>query len=172
LKQSAEIAVFAECASVPESVAQLGLVRVDANDDPNVGSCFRYEAATPDGGRLGANTFLYDRELRLDDGSESAEAVAERDRSFRALRAGALEPSTIGVRHMRLPTSGGVRLGWQWAALRDSPDSDALITHVAVRVDRGYFNKVLFSYPVRSDEIGRTAFVAFLIEWHRAVQSA
>ena len=172
MNHSAKFAVFAGRASVPEAVAQLGLVQADTDDDPNVGFSARYEAATPDGGWLGANTFLYGRGLSLEDGSEYAEAVAERDRSLRALRAGALEPSTIGVRHMNLPTSGGVRLGWQWAALRDTPDSDALITHVAVRVDRGYFDKVLFSYPVLNDGIGRGAFVDFLIEWHRAVQSA
>lgn len=161
--------VFTDSDSVPAEVGGLYLQYVDVRDEHDPVTICRYEADTPDGHMLGANTFLYDRQRSLQAGASSREVIEERDQSLRMLRGGALEPQTLGKRCLSLPFGAGRRLDWQWASVREG---DALTTHVAIRVDRGYFNKVLFSYPVAADEIGRKAFTVFLLEWHRCVSAA
>lgn len=163
------IRIFADHSQVPDVVGQLGLMRFEPSDDPDQGSIFRYEAQTEGGGWLGANAFLYHRNLDLTDGVDMPEVAAERDRSFKLLRANAMEPTTIGVAPIKCQMPGREPIDWQWASLRSSPNTDAEITNVAVRVDRGYFNKVLYTYPVAIESIGRTAFVEFLDDWHRVV---
>ncbi len=161
--------IFADQSQVPELVGQLGLMRFEPSDDPDTGSIFRYEAQTEGGGWLGANAFLYHRNLDLIDGIDMPEVAEERDRSFKLLRANAIDPTTIGVAPIKSQIPGGQQIDWQWASLRSSPNTDAEITHVAVRVDRGYFNKVLYTYPAAIESIGRMAFVEFVCDWHRLV---
>lgn len=161
--------VFTESASVPAEVGGLYLQYVEVRDEHDPVTICRYEADTRDGQMLGANTFLYDRQLSLQEGASSHEVIEERDQSLRMLRGGAIEPRTLGKRCLSLPFAAGHRLDWQWASVREG---DALTTHVAIRVDRGYFNKVLFSYPLAADEIGRKAFTVFLLEWHHCVTAA
>ncbi len=161
--------IFTDQTKVPEVVGQLGLMRFDPSDDPDRGSIFRYEAETEGDGWLGANVFLYDRGFDLRDGADQEEVAEERDSSFKRLRANAIEPTTIGVAPIKCQMPGGQPVDWQWACLRSSPNTDAEITHVAIRVDGGYFNKVLYTYPASIDSIGRVALVEFLDDWHRAV---
>jgi len=161
--------IFADQSQVPDLVGQLGLMRFEPSDDPEQGSIFRYEAQTEGGGWLGANAFLYRRNLDLTDGIDMPEVAAERDLSFKLLRANAIDPTTIGVAPIKCQMPGRQPVDWQWASLRCSPNIDTEITHVAVRVDRGYFNKVIYTYPAAIESIGRMAFVAFLDDWHRVV---
>lgn len=161
--------IFTDVSDVPDVVGQLGLDRFEPSDDPNRGSIFRYSARTEDGGWLGANTFLYTRGFDLEEGAESSVVANERDQSFKRLRAGALNPINIGIAPIKSQMPGCDPVDWQWAALRSSPDTDAEITHVAIRVDRGFFNKVLYTYPASIESIGRVALVEFLNDWHRAV---
>lgn len=161
--------IFGDRSQVPDPVGQLGLMRFEPSDDPDRGSIFRYEAQTEGGGWLGANAFLYHRNLNLTDGVEMPEVAAERDRSFKLLRANAIDPTTIGVAPIKCQMPGRQPVHWQWASLRTSPNTDAEITNVAVRVDRGYFNKVIYTFPAAIESIGRMAFVEFLDDWHRVV---
>lgn len=169
---SRSVAVFGESGKVPEEVGGLFLDYVEVSEEHDRVTICRYRADTADGQWIGANTFLYDRDLELEDGAESTLVIAERDQSLRVLNGGALEPKVLGKRQLKLPAGGGRSLTWQWASLRDGPLSDALVTHVAIRVDRGYYNKVLFSYPVGIDEVGRKALVVFLTDWHHCVLAA
>ena len=162
-------AIFSSLAEVPQIVGQLGLTNFDPSDDPDRGSIFRYEAQTEGAGWLGANAFLYSRGLDLSDGAHSEDVIGERDRSFSLLRANAIEPTTIGVAPIKCQVPGAEPVDWQWGALRSSPESDAEITHVAIRIDRGFYSKVLYSYPASIDAIGRGALVEFLHDWHSAV---
>lgn len=65
---------------------------------------------------------------------------------------------------------------WLWAALRFrilvlEPDQqfDA-ISHVAVRVDAGYLNKIRFTYPVTlKPEVGYRNFLRYLYEWKTSI---
>ena len=172
MNEQGPIPVFGTEAAVPEAVGPLHLSHIRTDDDPAVGTSFRYHADSKNGGWLGANAFLYASGSELADGIASALVTAERDKSLKRLRVGAMEPETIGIREIGLVAQSGERLGWAWAALRGTPETDALITHVAVRVDRGLFNKVLFSYPAAIDALGRQAMVRFLIDWHQVLQQA
>ena len=161
--------IFPDVSMVPEVVGQLGLIRFDPSDDQDRGTILRYEAQTEGDGWLGANVFLYDRGFDLRDGVDQDEVAEERDSSFKRLRANAIDPATIGIAQIKCQMPGGQQVDWQWACLRDSPNTDAEITHVAIRVDRGYFNKVLYTYPASIESIGRVALVEFLGDWHRVV---
>lgn len=161
--------IFTDQSNVPDVVGQLGLVRFEPSEDPQRGSIFRYSARTEGDGWLGANAFLYHKDLVLADGHDAPEVAAERDRSFKALRAQAIDPDTIGVAPIKCQMLDGDPVEWQWGAFRSSQDTDAEITHVAIRVDSGYFNKVLYTYPAAIESIGRVALVEFLNDWHRVV---
>lgn len=166
------IPIFGSRADVPHAVGPLWLSKVTTNQDPAIGTDFRYDAETERGGWLGANAFIY---LRAGHGrQERNEAIvqAERDGALGRLRVGAVDPVTLGTRVVTLVAPGGERLCWAWAALRDRPGTDAVVTHVAVRSDFCLTNKVLFSYPATIEKLGRQAMTGFLIGWHLCLQQA
>jgi hypothetical protein len=45
------------------------------------------------------------------------------------------------------------------------------MSHLALRTDRGYINKVRFTYPESMEASAFPAFLTFLQEWTHAVQS-
>jgi uncharacterized protein YbaA (DUF1428 family) len=172
VNQHGPIPIFATAAAVPQEVGLLALSGIEGDDDPAVGTSFRFDASTEDGQWIGANAFLYGNEYELVDGASSTLISRERDKSLKRLRVGAMDPETIGIREITVVAEDGERVPWAWAAIRDKPETDALITHVAVRADRGLVNKVLFTYPVAIDRLGRQAMVRFLVDWHQVLRQA
>lgn len=58
---------------------------------------------------------------------------------------------------------------------KDTPvvnDVGRLVSHMALRIDRGYINKVRFNYPEDAGEGGFAGFLNFLVEWTKLVQTA
>lgn len=51
-------------------------------------------------------------------------------------------------------------------------DVGRVVSHLALRTDRGYINKVRFNQPEDAGEAGFAGFVAFTVEWTQAVQRA
>lgn len=50
-------------------------------------------------------------------------------------------------------------------------DVGRLVSHLALRIDRGYINKIRFNYLEDAGEGGFTGFLNFLVEWTNLIQT-
>jgi len=176
------IPVFVNESSLPRVIGGLPLSGVESHPDRNIGMSARYGV----GADMRADVYLYDEghnDIPSDLGSQDVlrffqEACGAVDAAakqgvyldfeilatrFLHIPSDAPNPFCLwGVFTYRLPSSQGVSyLGTR-------------VSHLALRTDRGYINKVRFTYPQDEDEgveeINFDRFKSFLVEWSIAVQ--
>lgn len=130
------VPVFDRETNIPEELAGLTLERAGAVDalDPGVGWDFRYHVRFPDGGWIGTNVLMYDRDERVGEVSSGERAKAEYERSagsFANYGATDGEYQDLTATHHGFVTSLAPRLSSRWRQLGfrlfrrgESPDPD------------------------------------------------
>jgi hypothetical protein len=174
------IPVFRTESSIPRAVAGLKLEGVDIYPDRNLGFKARYGS----GMLLKADTYLYDlgrRDIPADIRSEEVVGCFQ-EACGNILGLGEqgryLDLEVRASQFLHLPDDAPEPFClWAAFAYRQAPGPGSLydggrFSHLALRTDRGYFNKMRFTYP-DEESVLKTAprqFIEFLCEWTEVVQ--
>ena len=186
------IPVFGTRDKVPPLVDHLILEGVDQYPDPRLGVMIRYGIPPI----VKADAYLYD--LGLPDISEdlhSPQVSQLFEESLQSVLMAAdqglyLDLEVLGSGYINVPpdATDPLCLCTSFAYRQNSQapvpsagipgkhgvinDVGRLVSHLAMRVDRGYINKVRFNYPENAGERAFGGFVRFMTEWTEAVQGA
>lgn len=178
------IPVFGVESSVPAMCALLSLTEIYSYDDPRMGVGFKYEG--PD--YIHADAYLYDLGLpHITDDIKSPEviswfkiALAE---IFKFVELGEYKNFTMAFSDfffLEQNKSNPFCLLSSFiyeATITDASNGNNIIcemeqmSHLTLRTDRGFINKIRFSYPREVSHIGIKVFRAFLLDWTTAVQN-
>lgn len=184
------IPVFGSEDRIPSSIAGLGLEGIERYQDPKLGVMIRYGIAP----WIKADAYLYDMGLAdISEDIESPQVIGLFEeslqgvlmaagqglyRDFEILRTGSITVPPDADKPLCLCASFAYRQNADApipAALqqRDAVINDVgkLVSHMALRTDRGYINKVRFNHPEDAGEAGFTGFINFLVEWTNLVQT-
>jgi len=173
--------VFGVEASIPAQCAGLVYHSVNYYDDPRLGIGIRYDGPA----YIHADTYLYNmgRPYITDDLMspqvihwflEACDSITKHAEMEAYQNIEVLE-----CRILNFPKDDPQPF-WHYASFtykradeEGSIYTDPLISHIALRIDRGFINKVWFSYPntVELSEVGIRGFFDFLIEWTLTVQN-
>jgi len=173
--------VFGDRDSVPRRLA--GLIFLDAviYPDARFGVGFRY--AGP--GHLKADTYLYDLGVpdvpdRLDAPQVLEWFSAARNEVTTLARQGKYLDLEIrdDATALYIPADATTplclctRFSYRQAAGSGIDFNGKRVSHLALRTDRGYINKIRYTYPDTDEfrETGQAGFILFLSEWTSAVQ--
>ena len=182
------IPVFGVEAYVPSMCAKLSLVEIYHYDDPKHGVSFKYQGP----GHIYADAYLYNLGLsNIPDDLKSPEVTGW----FQDAIAGILKLKPVKFKMNQNPTEVGYSFLFRnednssplclWAqftyeeTISNSEQQDSgiyqveMTSHLTLRTDRGFINKIRFSYPNVKEisDIGSKVFQAFLSEWTAAVQN-
>ena len=187
------IPIFGTEDQIPATIAGLGLESVERYPDPRLGVMVRYGIPP----WVKADVYLYDMGLTdISDDLESPQVIE----LFQESLQGVVMAASQGIyRDFEIIQSGYINLPPEapeplclcasfayrqnaeasipvvFPDRTDTPvinDIGRLLSHMAMRTDRGYINKVRFNYPEAAGEGGFAGFLNFLTEWTNAVQTA
>jgi len=185
------IPVFGTEDRLPSRIAGLEVESVDQYPDPRLGVMVRYGIPP----LIKADAYLYDMGLRdIPEDLNSPEVLQLFEESLRGVTMAAeqgvyLDFEVLGSGYLNLPPESPEPfcLGASFA-YRQNPkahipvvfpekegtinDVGRLVSHMTLRVDRGYINKIRFNDPEDAGEAGFTGFLGFIFEWTQAVQLA
>ena len=188
------IPVFGSEGQLPDSVGGLSLEGVDQYPDPRLGVMIRYGIPP----WIKADAYLYDMGLPdISDDLRSAQVMALFQESLNSVTMAAeqgiyLDFEILGAGYINLtpdaadPFCLGASFAYRQNADAPVPvvgipgkegtgvinDIGRLVSHMTLRIDRGYINKVRFNYPEDAGEAGFSGFLNFLSEWTYLVQTA
>ncbi len=185
------IPVFGTEDQLPTSIAGLGIEGVEHYPDPKLGVMIRYGLPP----LVKADAYLYDMGLSdIPEDLHSPLVVRLFEESLRGVTMAAeqgiyLDFEVLGSGYLNLsPESDEPFCLGASFAYRQNPDAPVplvlreeggaindvgrLVSHLALRTDRGYINKVRFNHPESAGEAGFAGFVGFTVEWTQAVQGA
>lgn len=185
------IPIFGTDDRIPAHIAGLECEGFERYPDPKLGVMIRYGIAP----WVKADAYLYDMGLTdISDDLESAQVVglfeeslqgvvmaAEQGiyRDLEILRTGYLTVPPGAAAPLCLCASFTYRQNAGAAVPAVFKDMDPvvqdvgrLVSHLALRTDRGYINKVRFNYPEDAGDRGFAGFVNFLVDWTQAVNNA
>ncbi|MBY0228865.1 MAG: hypothetical protein K2W96_06285 [Gemmataceae bacterium] len=178
----ADFPVFGDRSALPRRLAGLELHGVEVYDDPRAGASVRYHG--PHG--LKADAYLYDLGLPSIPADLRSPEVME---WFQEACRGVFLYRDRGLYHdlevrdsrfLHLPTDAPEPFCLHACfAYRQEPGEGVAhegmrVSHLALRIDRGFINKVRFTYPDDADfaRVAAEAFLVFLLGWAKAVQEA
>ena len=185
------IPVFGTEDRLPSRVAGLRLESVDQYPDPALGVMFRYGIPPV----VKADAYLYDMGLSdIPEDLSSPLVVQLFEESLRGVTMVAdqgayLDFEILGSGYLNLPPESPEPfcLGASFAyrqnpkgpipiVFPDKPgiinDVGRVVSHMALRTDRGYINKVRYNHPEDVGKAGFAGFLGFTMEWTQAVQRA
>lgn len=185
------IPVFGTKDRLPSRVAGLAFESVDQYPDPRLGVMVRYGIPP----LVKADAYLYDMGLSdLPEDLDSPLVVRLFEESLQGVTMAAqqgayLDFEILGSGYLNVPPESPEQfcLGASFAYRQNSgavipvvfPEKEGtvndvgrLISHMTMRVDRGYINKIRFNYPEEAGEAGFASFLGFAIEWTQSVQLA
>lgn len=175
------IPVFGVESSIPRECAGLSFSAANYYDDPKLGIGIRYEGHS----LIYADTYLYDLgRSHITDDLESPEVI----QWFQEACHGIFRHAELGsYRNLEVVNSNFLYLPqddcdpfclwasfmYNWAPGPGINYTGQLMSHITLRTDRGFINKVRYSYPYTEEiaEIGTKVFLHFLLEWTHAVQN-
>lgn len=175
------IPVFGVESSIPLKCGGLSFNSVNYYDDPRLGIGIRYNGPE----LIYADAYLYDLGLSFITNDITSPEVIQ---WFQEACHGILRHAEMGS-YLNLENVDSQFLYfpkddpqpfWHWASFIYNPArgpdigfTGKLMSHIALRTDRGFINKVRFSYPYTKEEseVGTRWFFAFLIDWTLAVQN-
>jgi hypothetical protein len=163
---------------LPQKVGLLQYQDVIQFDDDRMGVQIRY--GLPNG--VKADVYLYDlgltdipSDIMSPDVQEFFQAACG-DVLTAAERGMLLDLEIKASQYLSLPDDAPIPM-YLWAAFyyRQSPGPFTQIegmrySHLAVRTDKGYINKVRYTYPEALAQDASIGLVSFLMDWHKAVQ--
>jgi len=174
------IPIFGVESSIPRECGGLLFSGFVYYDDPKWGVSFKYAGPA----NIHADTYLYDLGMPyITDDLQSPEVI-------RIFQQSCNEIFTKGTRgeyeNLELINSEFLHIPkdnpdpfclWASFTYNRAPDSDVIykgkqMSYIALRVDRGFINKVRFSYPHTEElsELGVLYFIDFLLKWILAVR--
>ena len=185
------IPVFDTRDKVPPSIDQLILESVDQYPDPRLGVMIRYGIPPV----VKADAYLYDMGLTdISEDLHSPQVSQLFEESLQSVFMAAdqglyLDFEVMGSGYINVPPDAAEPLclcaSFAYRQNSQAPvpssgipgkhgvinDVGRLVSHLALRIDRGYINKVRFNYPESAGERGFGGFVRFIDEWTNAVQA-
>jgi hypothetical protein len=173
------VPVFGDELQLPRCLAGLDYAELTVYSDQRLGAQIRYTNASG----LKADAYLHNLGLATMPADLRAEEVVEwfRDACAEVLSQGReghyLDLQVLASRYLHIPETAPEPF-CLWAAFnyRQAPGPQIAfegrrMSHLALRTDRGYINKVRFTYPESMEASAFPAFLTFLQEWTHAVQS-
>jgi hypothetical protein len=165
---------------LPKTVGTLRYHETTIFEDPKMGVQFRY--ASPEG--VKADIYLYNFGLKDIPDDITSPRVTEffqaacNDVRAVAQRGILLDLEVKASQYLHLPENAPLPL-YLWAAFyyRQAPgpftDYEGMrYSHLALRTDNGYINKVRYTYPDTLAESAAEDLLFFLADWYNAVQDA
>lgn len=184
------IPIFGAEERLPSSIAGLGIESVDQYPDPRLGVMVRYGLPP----LIKADAYLYDMGLSdIPADLDSPLVLQLFEESLQGVIMAAEQGlyrdfAMIGSGYINLPDSDEpFCLGASFAFSHNPeapipvvfPDREGfvqdvgrVVSHLALRTDRGYINKVRFNHPEQFGDAGFAGFVGFTAEWTQSVQDA
>lgn len=185
------IPVFGTEDRLPARVAGLNLEGVEQYPDPRLGVMVRYGIPP----LIKADAYLYDLGLTdIPDDLESPQVETLFEESLQGVTTAAeqgvyLDFELLGSGYIKLPPESpepfflGATFSYRQNPKASVPvvfpgtdgtvhDVGRIVSHMALRVDRGYINKVRFNHPEEAGDAGFTLFLGFVMEWTESVQAA
>lgn len=172
------IPLFEQEQSLPQQVGLLLYQEVIIFDDERLGVQIRYGLPTG----VKADIYLYDLGLTDIPSDIEAPIVQEYFKGacgdvFAAAKRGILLDLEIKTsQYLYLPRNTPKPM-YLWASFsyRQAPGPSTAFegmrcSHLALRTDKGYINKVRYTYPDVGDENDSLGLIAFLMDWHNVVQ--
>lgn len=177
------IPIFGVEASIPVKCGGLSFCEANYYDDPKLGIGIRYRYDGP--ALIYADAYLYDLGLpNITTDLTSPEVMQWFQEAcygiFRNAELGVYQNmEEINSKFLYFPQDDPDPFClWASFTYNKAPGpgiiyTEQLISHITLRTDRGFINKVRFSYPYNEEVLGvaRRQFIIFLIEWTLAVQS-
>jgi hypothetical protein len=175
-----QIPVFGVEASIPDKCGGLSFDHIELYEQPELGVSIRYESPS----FVRADAYLYDLGLtNITSDLRSSEVMQWFQQAcenvYRNAQTGRyLDLETITSQFLHLPPDAPDPF-CLWAAFSYSPapkpGSHSIgkeTSHIALRTDRGFINKVRYSYPYGEEiaEVGFYGYCAFLVDWTMAIQ--
>lgn len=174
------IPLFGTERALPRQVGALEFQDVSHFDDERLGVQVRY--GSPEGTK--ADVYLYDLGVpNIPDDLGAPEVMEFFQMSCRDVLAAAHQGVLLDFelktsQYLFLPDDAPAPL-YLWAAFyyRQAPGPFTVLegmrySHLALRTDRGYINKVRYTYPETLAADAGLGLAAFLLEWHHLVVSA
>lgn len=185
------IPVFGNENRLPARIGGLALESVDQYPDPNLGVMVRYGLPP----LVKADAYLYDLGMSdIPEDLQSPLVVQFFEESLHGVTMAAEQGiyrdfEILGSGYLNLPPESPEPfcLGASFAYRQNSeapipvvfPDKSGVIndvgrvvSHLALRIDRGYINKVRYNYPESAGEAGFAGFLGFIMEWTESVKTA
>ena len=172
------IPIFGDERNLPKTVAGLELSGVQHYPDPALGVSVAFN-----GPRTSATVYLYDLGLTDVSSDVKSEQLLEIFQQSYAdidqqAASGAMRDFELHAsQYLLLPPDAPQPIGL-WAAFSFTPpsetdgaDADRQVSHLMVRTDRGYFNKIRYTHPKDHGIEAVTRFRAFVAEWTAIVQA-
>jgi hypothetical protein len=172
------IPLFENEQSLPQRIGLLHYREVIHFDDKRLGVQVRY--ASPDG--VKADVYLYDLGMTGIPSDIMSPIVQEFFKEacgdvFTAAKRGMLLDLEVKTsQYLYLPSGAPIPM-YLWATFyyRQAPGPSTnyegmRYSHLALRTDKGYINKVRYTYPDIGDENASLGLIAFLMDWHNVVQ--
>jgi hypothetical protein len=178
-KPVGSIPIFGDELHLPHRLAELDYVELKVYSDQRLGVCARYGNDSD----VRADAYLYDLGLASIPEDLRAAEVAEWFRQacsdvFHQGQQGHYLDLQVQVsQYLHIPQDAPEPFClWAVFQFRGAPDPQIAfegqrVSHLALRTDRGYINKVRFTYPESMEASAFPAFLAFLQEWTHAVQT-
>lgn len=174
------IPLFKAESRLPKIVGSLRYHETTIFEDARMGVQFRY--ASPNGTK--ADIYLYNLGIKDIPNDITSPRVAEfyqaacSDVMAVAQRGILLDLEVKASQYLHLPDDAPLPM-YLWAAFyyRQAPgpqtDYEGMrYSHLALRTDGGYINKVRYTYPDTLSEGGEQDLMIFLYDWHNQVQQA
>ena len=185
------IPLFGSRENLPSVLAGLALESADPYPDPNLGAIIRYGIPPV----VKADAYLYDLGMpSISDDLRSPQVIEFFRESLHSVSAAAdqglyLDFEMLGSGYLRIPEDAlepfCLCASFAYRQNSQAPvpptgipgkggvinDVGRVASHMALRTDRGYINKVRFNYPESLGERGFGGFLRFLTEWTHLVQT-
>jgi len=178
-KPASGVPIFSDELQLPHRLAGLDYAELEVYSDQQLGARIRYTNASG----VKADAYLYNLGLTSIPTDLRATEVVKWFREacndvFRYGQEGHyLDLQVRASRYLHIPQNAPEPF-CLWAAFqyRQAPGPETAfegqrMSHLALRTDRGYINKVRFTYPESMEASAFPVFLAFLQEWTHAVQS-
>jgi hypothetical protein len=188
------IPVFGSKDRIPTQIDHLSLEGVDQYPDPKLGVMVRYGIPP----LVKVDAYLYDMGLsEISEDLESPQVIQLFQESLQTVVMAAeqglyLDFEILNSGYVRVPQDAAEPLclcaSFTYRLNSNAPlpkvgipakegtgvinDIGRLTSHLALRIDRGYINKVRFNHPEELGERGFGGFLRFVMEWTNAVQTA
>ena len=183
------IPIFGTEDQLPSQIAGLGIEGVERYPDPKLGVMVRYGLPP----LVKADAYLYDMGLTdIPEDLNSPLVVKLFEESLMGVTMAAeqgvyLDFEVLGSGYLNLspdsdePFCLGASFAYRQNPAAPIPvvfpgkggvvnEVGRVVSHLALRTDRGYINKVRFNHPEAAGESGFAGFVGFTVEWTQAVQ--